>query len=108
MITIDKRTGEHTIYEFTGHAENTDVCNGFSALICTFCACLKQEKPDLKFVFERSNGSICYEDGTETEYEGGEDYSIIAYSGRSRFEEFFDIGIDEMRVAFPGSFDKKG
>lgn len=106
MIEIQK-TGD-TRYEFLGHAENTDVCAGVSTLVCTFCACLRQEKPDLKYVFERSSGSIRYEDGKETEYEGKEDYSLIEYSGTSRFEEFFDIGILSMREAFPDSFVYKG
>ena len=97
-----------TKYEFRGHAESTDVCNGFSTLVCAFCACLKREKPDLKYVFERREESIRYEDGTETSYEGKEDYSEIIYSGYSRFEEFFDIATESMREDFPGSFVNKG
>ncbi len=104
----DPRKVAQTKYEFKGHAENTDVCNGFSTLVCAFCTCLRREKPDLKFVFERSQESIRYEDGTETTYEGKEDYSEITYSGRSRFEEFFDIATESMMEEFPGSFVNKG
>lgn len=107
MIEIDKTVSDKTVYEFYGHAETADVCNGFSALVCTFCECLKREKPDLKFIFERSEGSIRY-DGEEHEYEGKPDYSKISYSGTSRFEEFFDIGIDLMGEEFPKSFVYKG
>ena len=120
MIEIIKKRGVYddtprlkkvavTKYEFRGHAEDTDVCNGFSTLICAFCVCLRKEKPDLKYVFERREESIRYEDGIETDYEGkDQDYSVITYSGWSRFEEFFDIATESMRENFPGSFVNKG
>lgn len=104
----DPRKVVETRYEFSGHAEDTDVCNGFSTLVCAFCACLKREKPDLKFVFERRTDSYRYEDGVESIFDGEKDYSLITYSGMSRFEEFFDIATESMREAFPGSFVNKG
>lgn len=108
MIDITKTTGDKTIYEFTGHAETTDVCSGFSALVCTFCACLTREKPDVKFIFERNGDSYIYEDGEETQYQGDSEKSVIEYPGSSRFEEFFDIGIESMSQEFPRSFVYKG
>lgn len=104
MIEIEKRVTDETVYEFRGHAENTDVCNGFSTLVCTFLECLKQEKPDLKYDFERREESFRYEDGKEEMYWGEGERNLITYSGTSRFEEFFDIGISTMRREFPDSF----
>lgn len=109
MIDITKTTGETTKYVFKGHAENTNVCSGFSALVCTFTTCLTREKPDVKFRFERKNSdSYLYEDGEETQYWGETETSVIEYTGTSRFEEFFDIGIETMRQEFPQSFVHKG
>lgn len=108
VMEDDPRKVVETRYEFFGHAEDTDVCNGYSTLVSAFCACLSREKPDLKFVFERREESYKYEDGVETTYEGKDDYSMISYSGMSRFEEFFDIATESMREEFPESFVNKG
>ena len=108
MIDIEKTVTDKTTYRMKGHAENTDVCNGFSTLVCTFIECLKQDKPDLKYDFERREESFRYEDGKEEMYWGEGESNLISYSGTSRFEEFFDIGVSSMRREFPDSFVYKG
>lgn len=91
-----------TFYMVEGHAR-TDICNGFSLLICTFCEVLKHDASDLKYVFERSDGKHIFFNGSESDEEPtGEETSYVEYRGDPlEAEKFFETGIKLLNSEFP-------
>lgn len=90
--TIKIETDKGTEWDISGHAP-TDICNGYSALLCTFVEELKDQAEDLKFVIERREQKITYNGYKETVTEGGGDSNYIWYKGRPSAESFFQTGI---------------
>ena len=90
--TVKIKSEVGTEWKITGHAR-TDICNGYSALLCTFCEELKHQAEGLKFVIERSEYTITYNGYGETVTEGGGDSNHIWYKGEPAAESFFETGI---------------
>lgn len=100
-LTIE---GDHKTYEIVGHAETTDICNGYSALLWTFVNIVGDQVDNLEYWIERSRQIIKCEKGIVTFEEGrGKDYNRISFDGSSPYENFFLEGMRLLSENYPES-----